>query len=234
MGCKLAGELLNFAPIYLNYFGLSGLLFLIFFGYRSLKNTFSETLFFLLLYAGIAFEATIFSYQIIVIALFSHAKYFAVILTSILFIFLGLKTLTIPENRSFVTTPGLYLIQSETCGHCIKVKKYFAEHHINYTAIPSKGINARGFLKFVEIHSIPVLIIKESDTITMIKGDKNIIAHFDAKNKKPIPQIDSNSISDQNNAIGLSRDFLSAGSDDGCTLSISETSSCKDDNTTPQ
>jgi glutaredoxin-related protein len=251
VGCKLAGELLNFAPIYLNYFGLIGLLFLIFFGYRSLTNTFSETLFFLLLYAGIAFEATIFSYQIIVnpelcifclsvfssllvIALFSHAKYFAVILTSILFIFLGLKTLTIPENRSFVTTPGLYLIQSETCGHCIKVKKYFAEHHINYTAIPSKGINARGFLKFVEIHSIPVLIIKESDTITMIKGDKNIIAHFDAKNKKPIPQIDSNSISDQNNAIGLSRDFLSAGSDDGCTLSISETSSCKDDNTTPQ
>ena len=249
VGCKLAGELLNFNSIYLNYFGLIGLLLLIFFGYRSLTNRFFETLFFLFLYAGIAFEATILSYQIIanpalcifclsvfssllVIALFSQVKHFAVVLTSTLFIFLGLKTLTIPENRSFVTAPGLYLIQSETCGHCQRVKKYFSDHHIEYTAIASKEINARGFLKFVEISSIPVLIIKDTDKITMIKGDKKIIAHFETENNEPMPQ--TNSVSEQHNAIGLSRDFLSEGSDDGCTLSIAETSSCEDDNATPQ
>ena len=142
VGCKLAGELLRFDLIYLNYFGLASVLSLLFLGYRSLKSTFFETLFFIVLYAAIAFEATILSYQFIVnsepcifclgvfsslllIALFSQVKHFTIIIAAVLSILLGLSTLTIPQNRSFITIPGLYLIQSETCPHCKKVKEYF-------------------------------------------------------------------------------------------------------------
>ncbi len=245
VGCALAGELLRFDHIYLNYFGLAGVLSLIITGYRSLKSSFFETLFFVLLYSGIAFETTIISYQFIanpepclfclsvfssllVIALFSQVKHFAVVLATVLFIFIGLNTLTIPQNRSFVTAPGLYLIQSATCSHCKKIKTYFSEHHIAYTPISAKEINARGFLKFVDISTIPVLILKESSKMTILKGDQKIIAHFDAKNKEEV-----NPMPVQNSTLGLSSDFLAAGGDAGCALTITETPSCADDNATP-
>ena len=250
VGCALAGELLRFDHIYLNYFGLAGVFSLIISGYRSLKSSFFETLFFIFLYAGIAFEATIIGYQFIanpepcifclsvfssllVIALFSHMKHFTIVLASVLFIFLGLKTLTIPQNRSFVTTPGLYLIQSETCGHCKMVKKYFSEHHIAYTPISSKEINARGFLKFVDIHSIPVLIIKEHSSLTILKGDKKIIAHFEAQSKEEVLEDEGNAAPVPSSTLGLSSDFLGAGEDAGCALTITETPSCADNNATP-
>lgn len=250
VGCALAGELLRFDHIYLNYFGLAGVLSLIIAGYRSLKSSFFETLFFMMLYAGIAFEATIIGYQFIanpepclfclsvfssllVIALFSQVKHFAMVLASVLFIFLGLKTLTIPQNRSFVTTPGLYLIQSETCTHCKRVKAYFSEHHIAYTPIVSSEINARGFLKFVDISTIPVLIIKEDSSMTILKGDRKILAYFDAQRKEEIHEDEVDSMPVQTSTLELSSDFLGAGGDAGCALTITETPSCADDNATP-
>jgi len=36
----------------------------------------------------------------------------------------------------------------------------------------------------------------------------------------------------ENSTVELSSDFLSAGGDDGCALTITETPSCEDDNTT--
>ena len=250
VGCKLAGELLRFDHIYLNYFGFAGVLSLLILGYRSLKSRFFETLFFIALYAAIAFEATIIAYQFIanpepcifclsvfssllIIALFSQVKYFAIVIAAVLSILLGLSTLTIPQNRAFITTPGLYLIQSETCSHCKKVKKYFAEHHIDYTSISSKEINARGFLKFVDISSIPVLVIKDPLSITILKGDKKIIAHFEIQNEEEVlsPEILSSPV--QSSTLELSSDFLSAGAEDaGCALTITETPSCEDDNAT--
>lgn len=251
VGCKLAGELLKFDLIYLNYFGLLGVLSLGFLGYRSLKSRFFETLFFIVLYAAITFEATIIAYQFIanpepcifclgvfssllIIALFSQVKHFAIVIAAVLSILLGLSTLTIPQNRSFITTPGLYLIQSETCSHCKKVKQYFAEHHMDYTSISSTEINARGFLKFIDINSIPVLVIKESSEITILKGDKKIIAHFETQSKEEVlsPEIVSDPV--QSSTLELSSDFLSAGAQDaGCALTITETPSCEDDNATP-
>ncbi|UPT77689.1 hypothetical protein MN086_00765 [Sulfurovum sp. XGS-02] len=248
VGCALAGELLRFDHIYLNYFGLAGVLSLIISGYLSLKIRFFETLFFIMLYAGIAFEATIIGYQFIsnpepclfclsvfssllLIALFSQVRHFAVVLAIVLFIFIGLNTLTIPQNRSFVTAPGLYLIQSETCSHCKRVKEYFSEHQIAYTPIASKEINARGFLKFVDIGTIPVLIIKEASTITILKGDRKIIAYFDAQHKEEVHKVAPMPV--QSTALELSSDFLGAGGDAGCALTITETPSCADDNATP-
>lgn len=250
VGCKLAGELLKFDHIYLNYLGLAGVLSLIFLGYRSLKNTFFETLFFIALYAAIAFEATIIVYQFIanpepcvfclsifssllVIALFSRIKHFVFVIAAVLSIFVGLSILTIPQNRSFVTTPGLYLIQSETCSHCKKVKKYFAEHKISYTDISAKEINAKGFLKFIDINSIPVLVIKEPSGITILKGDKKIIAYFQTKSKEEVPATEILSSPLQNSTLELSSDFLSAGQDEECAITITDTSSCEDDNSTP-
>lgn len=251
VGCALAGELLRFDPLYLNYFGLISVLALFVLGYRSLKNTFFETLFFLVLYAAIAFEATILSYQFIVnpeaclfclgifsslllIALFNHLKNFPVVIIVVLSILLGLSTLSIPQNRSFITSPGLYLIQSETCSHCKKVKAYFAKEQIAYTAISATNVNARAFLKFVDIASIPVLVIKETSGMTLLKGDKKIIAHFEAQNKDEV--ITAEVIAappPQSSTMGFPSDFLGAGEDAGCALSITETPSCEDDNATP-
>lgn len=249
VGCKLAGELLRFDYMYLNYFGLAGVLSLILLGYRSLKSSFFETLFFILLYSAIAFEATIIAYQFIanpepcifclsvfssllVIALFTHAKHFTIVIAAALSILLGLSALTIPQNRSFITTPGLYLIQSDTCSHCKKVKKYFAEHHMDYTSISSKEVNARGFLKFVDISSIPVLLIKEPSGISILKGDEKIIEHFETQAQEVVvtPEVIPEPV--QSSALVLSSDFLGAGQDAGCALTIIETPSCEDDNTT--
>ncbi len=253
VGCKLAGELLKFNALYLNYFGLAAVFTLVFLGYRSLKNPFFETLFFIALYAAIAFETTILSYQLIanpepclfclgiwssllVIALFSHVKNFAVVIAFTLAILLALSTLTISKNKAFVSAPGFYLIQSESCSHCKKVKQYFADHDIKYTPVSTKEVNARAFLKFVDISTIPVLIMKDRANITLITGDKKIIAHFEAK-KEPenTVEIRQNELpaSTQSATIGLSSDFLSAGGDDGgCALSIVEEVACEDNKTT--
>jgi len=250
VGCKLAGELLRFDHIYLNYFGLAGVLSLLILGYRSLKSIFFETLFFMLLYAGIAFEATIIFYQLIanpepcifclsifssllLIALFSHAKHFTIVIAAVIAIFLGLSALTIPQNRSFITTPGLYLIQSETCSHCKKVKAYFAQQQISYTPISAHEVNTRGFLKFVDIATIPVLVLNEPSGITLLKGDKKIIAHFEAQNEAEVVTPEAVATPAQSSTLELSSDFLGAGQDAGCAITITETPSCEEGNNTP-
>lgn len=249
VGCKLAGELLKFNPLYLNYLGLAATFSMVFLGYRSLKSTFFETLFFMTLYAAIAFETTMLAYQFIanpglcifclsvfssllLIALFNHIRNFAIVIASAFAILLALSTLAISENKAFISAPGLYLIQSDTCSHCKKVKAYFAKHDIHYTPVSAKEVNAKSFLKFVDISSIPVLIMKESSGISLITGDKKIIAHFETKNKSEVltPEVIAAPV--ENSTVELSSDFLSAGGDDGCALTITETPSCEDDNTT--
>lgn len=252
VGCTLAGELLKFDPIYLHYLGLVTVFILVILGARSIKSKLFETLYFMVLYAGIAFEATILGYQflvnpelclfclsvfssLLVIALFSHVKNFLIILASILTIYIALNTLAISKNKAYVTTMGNYLIQSDTCPHCKKVKTYFKKNNIRYTAIQTKEVNAREFLKFVDIKSIPVLVMKDASGITLLKGDQKIIAHFEAQ-KEPVHKVETIQEklpkSTQNEPMTLSPDFLSAGgNDDGCALSIVETPSCEENQT---
>jgi len=246
VGCKLAGELLRFNPMYLNYFGVVSLFFLTIFGYLSLKHKLFETLFFTGLYAAIAFEATIISYQYIVnpeiclfclgifsslllIALLSHIKYFPFVIAGVLAIFIGLNTLSISKNKSYVTHEGLYLIQSETCGHCKKVKKYFAQHDIKYTAISIKEVNARAFLKFIDISTIPVLLIQKPTGIQILTGDKKILAYF----KNPLPSTEitaSITVPQQNSSIGLPSELFNATSEPGCAITVTQTPACEDEN----
>jgi len=252
VGCKLAGELLNFDAIYLNYAGLGGVFMLMVLGFLSLKNKFYEVLFFMGLYAAIAFEATIISYQfvanpepcifclgvissLLLIALFSQPKHFGITLVTVVAIFVGLNTLTVTKNKAFMTTAGNYLIQSKTCPHCRKVKAYLAEHNIAYTPISTKEANARAFLKFANIRSIPVLIMKEKRDLQLIVGDKKIIAHFETLNapKVPVSQTPATSSPVDVSSGVLTSDFLGAGGDDaGCAITITETPTCADDNNT--
>jgi len=235
------------------------------FGTLSLKNKRYEFFFFLSLYAAIAFEATILSYQfvantepcifclgifssLLLIALVANYKHFGIILAMVLAVFMGFNTLAVTKNKSFVTAPGYYLIQSKTCPHCKKVKAYLAENNIKYTPISTKEASARSFLKFVGTTSIPVLIIKDKSTSTLITGDKKIVAHFEETKvvekvvTTPLitdtaPAIESSNVNDASTGSlggGLSSDFLAAGGDDdaGCAITITETPSCEDDNAT--
>ncbi|NOR56261.1 MAG: hypothetical protein GQ531_08640 [Sulfurovum sp.] len=279
VGCKLAGELLRFNPIYLNYVGIAGSFMLMVFGTLSLKSKVFETLFFMSLYAAIAFEGTILSYQfvanpepcifclgifssLLLIALAANYKHFLTIVAMVLAIFVGLNTLAVTKNKSFITAPGNYLIQSKTCPHCIKVKGYLKDNNIAYTGIPTTEASARSFLKFVSTKSIPVLVIKEKMTTKLITGDKAIIAHFEALKVKEVQAlaptqstaitstVESNSTSEDVSveaetlptpqtsglpSTELSADFLSAGGDDdGCAITITETPDCEDTNKTAE
>ena len=253
VGCKLAGELLNFDAIYLNYVGIGGVFILMILGFLSLKNKFYEQLFFIGLYGAIAFEATIISYQfvanpepclfclgvissLLLIALFSQPRHFGITLATVVAIFVGMHTLGVSKNKNFMVENGAYLIQSETCPHCKKVKAYMAEHNIAYTPISTKEASARNFLKFAGVRSIPVLILKEKLERKLIVGDKKIIAYFEAQNEPDVHEEATHEAPAQSSTLdptdtGLSSDFLSAGGDDeGCAITITETTSCEEVN----
>ncbi len=245
VGCKLAGELLRFNPLYLNYLGIGAVITLVLLGYLSLKSKLVEKLFFIVLYSAIAFETTIITYQFIsnpepcifcigifstllFIALLSYSRRFTGVLAVILSIIFGLNTLAINENKSYAISDGLYLIQSNSCGHCKKVKQYLKEHKIAYTPISIHTANAKSFLKFVNISSIPVAIIKNEKEITLIKGDKGIIAHFN--NSTPSKKISTIPTKQLSNIV-LSSEIFSIPEEAGCAISITETPTCEDANT---
>jgi len=247
-GCKLAGELLRFNPLYLNYLGLGAVFVLVLLGYFSLKSKLVEKLFFMVLYSAIAFEATILGYQFLanpepclfclgifsslsLIALLSHTKNFPLIAAIALSVFLGLSTLAITKNKSFIVANGDYLIASKTCPHCKKVKKYFGEQNIKYTPISVEEASARSFLKFAGITTIPVLVHKDSQGLSLLVGDKKIIAHFKTQNpvskttEIPAPALQ------QSSALGIPSDIFSATSEPGCAITITETPDCEKNST---
>ncbi|RUM70438.1 MAG: hypothetical protein DSZ08_04705 [Sulfurovum sp.] len=242
-GCKLAGELLRFNPIYLNYLGLFFVSVLTLLGYASLKSNLAQRLFFMVLYASIAFETTIIGYQFIVnpepcvfclgifsslllIALLARVKDFLFILSIVLAIFLALSTLAIPKNKTFMQNDGAYLIHSDSCPHCKKVKKYLSENHINYTPISVEEASARNVLKFMGIDSIPVLMVKDATEINVYRGDQAIISYYTQKSSS---QKNTSSASLEHNSLNVNDTFLKAGAkSDGCALSIVETTPCED------
>ena len=247
-GCKIAGELLRFNPIFLNYFGIAGTLLLAIFGYLSLKNSWAGKLFFTLLYGAIAFEATILGYQffanpepcvfcmgifssLVLIALVNAPKNFITPLAVAMAIIAGLSSIAIPKNQSFMQKEGLYLIHSDNCPHCKKVKAYFEKEHINYTPLTIKEASARGFLKYMNVTSIPVLVNKGSEQTTIIVGDHKIITHYEQTKEhtttKPQESTASTILPE------LTSDFLGAGGhDDGCAITITETPSCEKNTST--
>ena len=201
-GCKLAGQLLNFPSLYLNYMGLAAVAGILILGWLSLKRPEFEALFFVALYAAIGFETIMFAYQffvnpepcifcggvyglLLLIALVARPRYLLYALPAVLALWVALSTLSIPKNMELISQDGTYLIHSETCPHCMKVKAYFAEHHITYTPIDVHSANVRSLLKNLGIHSIPVLVIRSANATTVLKGDEPIIAHFSEAKSAP-------------------------------------------------
>jgi glutaredoxin len=194
-GCKLAGQLLNFPSIYLNFMGLSAVLAILILGWLSLKNRVFERVFFIALYSAIGFESIMFAYQyyvnpepcvfcggvysgLLLIALVARPVYLLYALPAIAALWIALSTLAIPKNMELISKDGTYLIHSETCPHCKKVKAYFAEHNITYIPIDVHSANARSLLKNLGLTSIPDLLIKQDSQIRLINGDEAIIEHF--------------------------------------------------------
>ena len=243
VGCKLAGELLKFDAIYLNYLGLVGVFSLIILGIISLKKPLAQNLFFLGLYTAIAFESTIISYQfmansepcifclgiissLLMIALLNNPKNFVFVVFGVVAIFAGLSTLAITKNKTFMTTNNTYLINSKTCPHCQKVKSYMKEHNISYIPISTKEASARSFLKFANITSIPVLVVKTKEATTLIVGDKRIINYY----KKPKEVVSTDSHTSNNtstSSLNLNNDFLHQDDEEGCTITVTAIPDCE-------
>ncbi len=244
-GCKLAGQLLNFPSIYLNYMGLAAAAGILMLGWLSLKNQAFEKLFFVALYAAIGFESIMFAYQyyvnpepcvfcggvysgLLLIALFARPRYLLYALPVISALWIALSTLAIPKNMELVSQDGTYLIHSETCPHCKKVKAYFAEHNITYIPIDVHSANARSLLKNLGLTSIPDLVIKQGSQIRLINGDEAIIEHY----KNPIPDTYTDAPADDTPP-------LQANDTEGCSLdnqldaSPGEESGCEQDAAVP-
>jgi glutaredoxin len=239
-GCKLAGELLIFPSIYLNYMGGLAALGLLVLGFLSIKQEAFEKLFFVALYAAIGFETIMFAYQyyvnpepcvfcagvygaLLAIALLSRPRYLVYALPVIAALWMALGMLAIPKNHALIADDGAYLIHSETCPHCKKVKAYFAEHNITYHPIDVHDTNARALLKTLDIHSIPVLVIKQGDRTTVLKGDKPIIEHYQPLTPSSVPETTASSSDDiplqANDKEGCSLDHqldATPGEESGC------------------
>jgi len=195
-GCALADALLKFDSIYLNYFGIVGALTILILGILSYKKMIPEILFFIVLISSLLFESIMLGYQffaspemckfcmgiyafLVAILLFSSRKYFAMAVPAVISVLMALSFLAIPNASSFVSKDGTYLLQSDSCTHCKKVKTYLNDNNIEFTKIDIENIEAQHFATFLNFKSIPILITKEGKNIKIINGDKNIIDSYE-------------------------------------------------------
>ncbi len=229
-GCKLAGELLRFPSLYLNYMGMAAVGAILILGILSLKKAAFEQLYFIALYTAVAFESIMIGYQIfanpepclfclgvygglLLIALTSRPRWFLYALPAIAAIFFALSDLAIPRNAALIQGDGLYLIASEHCPHCKKVKAYFAEHKIDYHPLPVSDPSVRHLAKALGIEEIPILIRREGLHSEILVGDQTIIDAFEKKGavskpaSAPMP--------------GSAEDLYAQPEAGGCTLSPS-------------
>jgi len=238
-GCELAGTLLRFESIYLNFLGLANAFALLLLGWLSYKGTMSRKLFYMLLFASLLFETVLLSYQyfvlpemckfcmgvysfLVLIMLFSSRKYFLMVLPIIIAVVAGLGVLNLPKSEVLASKDGNYLIQSLSCAHCKKVKSYMNEKSIPFEKIDIEKIEAQNFVTFMNFKTIPVLLIKDGKNVQIVNGDKAIIAFFDNKFSKDDEDIvveESVSITATSDSSEL---FKAVEEDAGCGFSTLE------------
>ncbi len=240
-GCKLAGDLLIFPDIYLNYLGLAAALSLLLFGLLSKNDNFFDKLFFTVLYSAIAFETIIFSYQYFVnpepcifcmgvyglligMALLANTSRVLFVIPLVLSLWFAMAILSTPRNSKMLTDNGRYLIYSKKCPHCKKVKKYFEEHNVSYSPIPISNPNALWLLRILGITKVPVLLENDRNHIEVTDGDAEIITNFTDREKKNISDenIDAKSLSYNKKEssgceIGTLRDSTGSGCEESTT-----------------
>ncbi len=193
-GCSLADNLLKFDSIYLNYAGVLIAVILVILGRLAYKNEKFEKIFLLALYPSILFETIMIVYQywanpemckfcmgvyafLIAIAFFSSLKKFLFLVPFILANVAALSFLDIPKAEVFVKKDDYYLIQSATCVHCKRTKAYLKERGIEFTKIDIDEVEPKLFLNFLDIHSIPVLVVNDKDK-KIISGEDAIKEYF--------------------------------------------------------
>jgi len=240
-GCELAGGLLKIPAIELNYIGIASAVVLLILGYMTYIRAFSKRYFFIFLSSMILFETIMLGYQyfaspelckfcmgvygsLLTIALFTMREKVVFLLPAILAPLVALYLLAIPKSDTFITKDANYLIQSQTCPHCKKVKKFLKEKDIDFIKLDAKSIEARNFVKFLGYKTIPVLVVKNGSHISIINGDENIIKYFSTKSE---PQKE-NKPKKASVAEEPPIDLLSgAGQSDGCGIEIFEEKSCE-------
>jgi glutaredoxin len=195
-GCRLAGELLRFDAIYLDFTGIAVALFLTMLGYWSFSRKNAENLFFSVLYAAIISESVMIGYQsrvnpdicffclgvyviLLLTAFAAKPRFFIGFIPAIASVFMALGILDLPSNKALIDSDSLYLIRSEKCPHCNRVKSYFEQKRIKYHLLPVSDPAVRQLAKNLGIKTVPVLIAKKGDILTVISGDTPIIEYFE-------------------------------------------------------
>jgi len=217
-GCELAGALLNFDAIYINYLGVFAALTILILGILTYKRKIPQVLFFVVLVASLLFETIMLGYQyfaspkmcafcmgvyafLAITLLLTARRYALAVIPAIISVLMALSFLAIPASKTFIEKDGTYLIQSPTCPHCKKVKKYMHENNIEFTKIDIEEIEAQHFATFLNFKSIPILVTKEGKNIKIINGDKNIIDSYETVTSDEITIEESVNINTTFNAV---------------------------------
>ncbi len=205
-GCKMAGSLLKFDSIYLNYLGMLGAFILIILAF--FKSNSANILYTTVAVAMVIFESILIASQLnlnpepckfclgvytflLLILLNANFKVFLGVIPAILAVFLSFYILAIPKNKSLITQDGLYLIASKTCPHCKKTKEYLDKNGIKYKILQANDINSFYLAKSLGINKIPIAIKKYKNSYKILVGDSEIINSFNKKKEKKEPLRDN-------------------------------------------
>ena len=202
-GCKLADSLLLFDSIYLNYIGMVAGIGILITGILAYKKAIHTNLFYIVVGSALLFETIMLGYQyfaspemckfcmgiyafLVAIMLTASFRHFVVTAMGVVSVLMALSFLAIPNSKPYILEDGNYLLQSASCPHCKKVKKYMKENYIAYTKIDIQDIEAQHFATFLNFKTIPILITKEGSNIKIINGDKDIINAYDSSKTEDV------------------------------------------------
>ena len=241
-GCKMADSLLNFNGIYLDFLGITAGMLMLVTAILWAKHEVFKPLFFVSLYSAIAFETVMIGFQafanpemckfclgvysiLLLTAFLTERRYLLYAAPAIIAVFAALSTLSIPKNTPIVTKEGIYLIHSEKCPHCKKVKAFFKDENISYYSIAISNPNARMTATTLGITQIPIAIIKKDNKIEILRGDRDIIGYF--KKAPAKEESNQNEESESMNMPLRESDIYANPDEGGCSLSPLQESSCE-------
>ena len=243
-GCEMAGQLLKFDSLYLNYLGAFGALVLALLAFLK-----ADKLFTWLSATMVIFESLLIASQLNLnpevckFCLGVYAFLWLILLTAnrrvalyatapAIAVFVALSILAIPKNKSILQKDGLYLIASKTCPHCKKTKAFLNKEGIKYNVLKASDVNNFYFAKSLNITKIPIAIEKKGDIYHIYVGDRNIIDRYSKKATQSSHMSNqqnnsSNEVQKKLESNPSQEEFkpkINFGGDEGCALSIQETS----------
>lgn len=236
-GCKLAGDLLKFNSIYLNYLGIAAALWLALLAL--FQTQFANRLYTFSALAMVAFESLLIAsqlnlnpevcifclgvYTFLLLILFNVSKeFFLYALGVVASIFVAFSFLNIPKNKTLLQKDGLYLIASQSCPHCQRTKKFLKKEGVTYSIINANDINSFYFAKSLDIKKIPIAIEKSGEEFTITVGDSNIMHRY---GKKEAPKEPAQNAPTQ--AVQPLQPTLDYSGSKGCSYTVTETPDCE-------